>query len=391
MKNIPEHLTERIIQVGLDGYSPLTAIQYRNYFPYWFERALLIKVATRKLTFRPLDERIFDFLGRFIMDKLGIKETQIAIKILKDFFERELAKRLNLMRVSAPLFVRPETGLNDNLSGVEKPVSFNITKHDVEVEIVQSLAKWKRMALKVYGFKAGEGLYTDMNAIRPDEKLDHTHSIYVDQWDWEKVINSEDRTEDYLKETVKKIFEVFKETENRINGIYPIFQWKLPESIYFITTQELEDMYPNNTPKERENLICEKHKAVFLMKIGKKLKSGKPHDGRSPDYDDWELNGDILFWNPVLLEALELSSMGIRVNKESLKRQLESAGALDRLNREYHRFLVEEKLPLTIGGGIGQSRICMYFLEKRHIGEVQASVWTDSIIEECRKNNIFLL
>lgn len=325
------------------------------------------------------------------MDKLGIKETQIAIKILKDFFERELAKRLNLMRVSAPLFVRPETGLNDNLSGVEKPVSFNITKHDVEVEIVQSLAKWKRMALKVYGFKAGEGLYTDMNAIRPDEKLDHTHSIYVDQWDWEKVINSEDRTEDYLKETVKKIFEVFKETENRINGIYPIFQWKLPESIYFITTQELEDMYPNNTPKERENLICEKHKAVFLMKIGKKLKSGKPHDGRSPDYDDWELNGDILFWNPVLLEALELSSMGIRVNKESLKRQLESAGALDRLNREYHRFLVEEKLPLTIGGGIGQSRICMYFLEKRHIGEVQASVWTDSIIEECRKNNIFLL
>jgi aspartate--ammonia ligase len=325
------------------------------------------------------------------MEKLGIKETQIAIKILKDFFERELAKRLNLMRVSAPLFVRPETGLNDNLSGVEKPVSFNITKHDVKVEIVQSLAKWKRMALQVYGFKAGEGLYTDMNAIRPDEKLDHTHSIYVDQWDWEKVINREDRNEDYLKETVKTIFEVFKETENRINGIYPVFQWKLPDDIFFVTTQELEDMYPNKTPKERENLICEEYKAVFLMKIGKKLKSGKPHDGRSPDYDDWELNGDILFWNPVLMEALELSSMGIRVDKESLKKQLEAAGAQDRLNREYHRLLLEEKLPFTIGGGIGQSRICMYFLEKRHIGEVQASVWTDSIVEECRKNNIFLL
>jgi len=338
-----------------------------------------------------LDERIFNFLGEVYMEKLGIKETQIAIKILKDFFERELAKKLNLMRVSAPLFVRPETGLNDNLNGVEKPVSFNIRNHGIEVEIVQSLAKWKRMALKVYGFKAGEGLYTDMNAIRPDEKLDHTHSIYVDQWDWEKVINKEDRTEGYLKETVETIFEVFKETENRINGIYPVFQWKLPEKIYFITTQELEDMYPNNTPKEREHLICEKHKAVFLMKIGKKLKSGKPHDGRSPDYDDWELNGDILFWNPVLGEALELSSMGIRVDKESLIKQLESAGALDRLNREYHRLLVEEKLPLTIGGGIGQSRICMYFLEKRHIGEVQASVWSDSMIEECRKNNIFLL
>lgn len=323
--------------------------------------------------------------------KLDIRETQIAIKIIKDFFEKELAKKLNLVRVSAPLFVRPETGLNDNLSGVEKPVSFNIRKYGVEVEIVQSLAKWKRMALKTYGFCAGEGLYTDMNAIRPDEELDHIHSIYVDQWDWEKVINREDRTEDYLKKTVETIYGVFKETENRINGIYPSLKWKLPDKIHFITTQELEDMYPDKTPKEREHLICEEYKAVFLMKIGKKLKSGKPHDGRSPDYDDWELNGDILFWNPALNEALELSSMGIRVDEKALKEQLLAAGALDRLNKEYHRLLIEGKLPLTIGGGIGQSRICMYFLEKKHIGEVQASVWTDSIIQECKENNIFLL
>ena len=323
--------------------------------------------------------------------ELDIKETQIAIKTIKDFFERRLAEKLNLIRVSAPLFVRPETGLNDNLSGVERPVSFNIRKYNIEVEIVQSLAKWKRMALKVYGFKPGEGLYTDMNAIRADEELDHTHSIYVDQWDWEKVITRQDRNEDYLRKTVEDIFDVFKETEEKINSMYPVLQKKLPDKIHFITTQELEDMYPNKTPKEREHLICEKYKAVFLMKIGKRLKSGKPHDGRSPDYDDWELNGDILFWNPVLNEALELSSMGIRVNEKALKEQLLAAGTLDRLNKKYHRMLIEGKLPLTIGGGIGQSRICMYFLEKKHIGEVQASVWTDSIMEECRQNNIFLL
>lgn len=325
------------------------------------------------------------------MKKLDLIETQIAIKLIKDYFERELAKKLNLIRVSAPLFVRPETGLNDNLSGVEKPVSFSIRKHNIRAEIVQSLAKWKRMALKTYGFRVGEGIYTDMNAIRPDEILDHTHSIYVDQWDWEHMISKEDRNESYLKKTVEQIYDVFKETENMINRKYPIFEKKLPDKIKFITTQELEDLYPDKEPKEREHLICREHKAVFLMKIGKKLRSGKPHDSRSPDYDDWELNGDIIFWNPVIKEALELSSMGIRVDAVSLKRQLQEARALDRLELPYHRLLLDEKLPFTIGGGIGQSRICMYFLEKKHIGEVQASIWTDSIIKECQQNNIFLL
>lgn len=325
------------------------------------------------------------------MEQLDIKETQVAIKLIKDFFERELANKLNLIRVSAPLFVRPETGLNDNLTGVEKAVSFTLRKYNIKAEIVQSLAKWKRMALKTYGFKIGEGLYTDMNAIRPDEVLDHTHSVYVDQWDWEKVISKEDRNEDYLRRTVEEIYEVFKATEEMINSKYPIFRKKLPDKIKFITSQELEDLYPNKSPKERENLICKEYKAVFLMKIGKKLRSGKPHDSRSPDYDDWELNGDIIFWDPIIGEALELSSMGIRVDECSLKRQLEEANALDRLELDYHRMLIKGKLPYTIGGGIGQSRICMYFLEKRHIGEVQASIWTDLIIKECQEKNIFLL
>jgi len=325
------------------------------------------------------------------MEQLDIKETQVAIKLIKDFFERELANKLNLIRVSAPLFVRPETGLNDNLTGVEKAVSFTLRKYNIKAEIVQSLAKWKRMALKIYGFKIGEGLYTDMNAIRPDEVLDHTHSVYVDQWDWEKVISKEDRNEDYLRRTVEEIYEVFKATEEMINSKYPIFRKKLPDKIKFITSQELEDLYPDKSPKERENLICKEYKAVFLMKIGKKLRSGKPHDSRSPDYDDWELNGDIIFWDPIIGEALELSSMGIRVDECSLKRQLEEANALDRLELDYHRMLIKGKLPYTIGGGIGQSRICMYFLEKRHIGEVQASIWTDLIIKECQEKNIFLL
>jgi aspartate--ammonia ligase len=322
---------------------------------------------------------------------MDIKETQIAIKIIKDFFEKGLSDRLNLIRVSAPLFVKPETGLNDNLSGVEKAVSFNMRKYNQEIEIVQSLAKWKRMALKWYGFKVGEGIYADMDAIRPDEELDSIHSIYVDQWDWEKIISKENRNEEYLKKVVKIIYGVFKETEEKINKIYPFLEDKLPEEILFITSQQLEDMYPNKSPKERERVICKKHRAVFLMKIGGKLKSGFPHDTRSPDYDDWELNGDILFWNPVLQDALELSSMGIRVDKESLEKQLKIAGAEDRRNLSYHKMLLENKLPLTIGGGIGQSRICMFFLEKKHIGEVQASVWTDEIIRECKLENIFLL
>ena len=325
------------------------------------------------------------------MKRLDLKETQIAIKTIKDHFERELAEKLNLIRVSAPLFVRPETGLNDDLSGVEKAVSFNMRKYDQEIEIVQSLAKWKRMALKWYDFKVGEGIYADMDAIRPDEVLDPTHSIYVDQWDWEKVISKENRDEKYLKQVVETIYETFKRTEEKINNIYPFLEDKLPKKIKFISTQELEDMYPNHNPKQREHLICKEHKAVFLMKIGGKLNSNLPHDGRSPDYDDWELNGDILFWNPVLKEALELSSMGIRVDQDTLKRQLRIAGAEDRLELPYHKMLVEGKLPLTIGGGIGQSRICMYFLEKKHIGEVQASVWTEEIIKECKMDNIILL
>lgn len=316
---------------------------------------------------------------------LSIKETQIAIKSLKDFFERDLANTLNLTRVSAPLFVRPETGLNDNLSGVEKAVSFSLRKYGIDVEIVQSLAKWKRFALKNYGFDPYEGLYADMNAIRPDEELDAIHSIYVDQWDWEKIIRKEDRTDAYLHFIVSEIYSVFQRTEIYINSVYPyVLSKKLPSSIYFMTAQALEDRYPDLTPKERENAICREKKAVFLQGIGKDLNSGAPHDGRSPDYDDWDLNGDILFYNPVTDSALELSSMGIRVDEESLLRQLKAADAEDRLEMDYHKALVDGALPYTVGGGIGQSRICMFFLEKRSIAEVQASVWPDSYLMEAR-------
>lgn len=325
------------------------------------------------------------------MDRLDIKETQIAIKIIKDFFEKELAKKLNLIRVSAPLFVKVGTGLNDNLTGVEKPVVFAMRKYDQQVEIVQSLAKWKRMALKWYDFDIEEGIYTDMDAIRPDEELNCTHSIYVDQWDWEKIISKDDRNEKYLKNIVKEIYDVFKGTEKKINSIYPWLEDKLPEEIKFITSQELEDIYPHYSSKDRESLICKKYGAVFLMKIGNRLKSGAPHDKRSPDYDDWELNGDILFWNPVLEEAMELSSMGIRVDKHSLRKQLKIADLEDRIILPYHKMIMEDELPQTIGGGIGQSRICMFFLEKKHIGQVQASIWTDDIIKECQQKNIFLL
>lgn len=317
--------------------------------------------------------------------KFTIKETQIAIKSIKDYFERDLANTLNLTRVSAPLFVRPETGLNDNLSGVEKAVGFKLRKYDIDVEIVQSLAKWKRNALKVYDFGYYEGLYTDMNAIRPDEFVDATHSIYVDQWDWEKVIRKEDRTSDYLHFIVSEIYSVFLRTETYINSVYPyLLTKKLPSSIYFMTAQELEDMYPDLTPKEREDAICREKKAVFLQGIGGELESGEPHDGRSPDYDDWELNGDILFYNPITDSALELSSMGIRVDEESLKRQLEIADMTDRMEMDYHKNLMAGDLPYTVGGGIGQSRICMFFLEKKSIAEVQASVWPDSFIMEAK-------
>lgn len=326
------------------------------------------------------------------MTKLNPRETQIAIKQLKDYFERKLSEKLNLIRVSAPLFVTPESGLNDNLTGVEKAVSFEMRKYNEKIEIVQSLAKWKRLALKWYGFDFDEGLYADMNAIRPDEVLDSIHSIYVDQWDWEKVIRKSDRSTDYLIHVVKDIYNVFKETEKYINKLYPnIFTNKLPEDIKFITSQELEDLYPKETPEKRERLIVEKYGAVFVSKIGQTLNSGKPHGTRSPDYDDWDLNGDIIFWNPTTNAALELSSMGIRVDEESLKEQLKIANAEERKSLEYHKQLLNGELPYTIGGGIGQSRICMFFLEKKHIGEVQASVWTKEILQECRENNIFLL
>jgi aspartate--ammonia ligase len=324
--------------------------------------------------------------------KLTIKETEEAIKLLKDYFERRLGNELNLKRVSSPLFVRPETGLNDNLNGMEKPVTFQIKdSQSTSVEVVHSLAKWKRMALKRYGFSVGEGIYTDMNAIRAEEDLGNLHSVYVDQWDWEKIIEKEDRNEQTLYQTVQQLFQVFKDTESYIAGIYSYIEPILPNKITFITSQELEDKYPNLTPKERENAIAKEKKAVFISQIGGPLRSGERHDGRSPDYDDWTLNGDIIFWYPVLEKAIELSSMGIRVDHLALTKQLEVSNCQDRANLEFHSMVLDEKLPFTIGGGIGQSRICMYFLRKAHIGEVQASVWPNEMIEKCDAKGIQLL
>ena len=322
---------------------------------------------------------------------LGIIETQQAIKDLKDFFENRLGERLKLTRVSSPLFVLPETGTNDNLNGVEKPVSFQVPYLNKDAEIVHSLAKWKRMALKKYGFSVGRGIYTDMNAIRKDEELDNLHSLYVDQWDWELVINKEDRTKETLQKVVKTLYKVFKETEEHVHNIYPEVGCELPEEITFITSQELLDMYPDLTPKEREDAIVREKKAVFLMQIGKTLSTGEKHDGRSPDYDDWDLNGDILFYNSVLDRAIELSSMGIRVAEEALERQLKIAKCEDRKKLDYHKALLEGKLPYTIGGGIGQSRICMFFLNKAHIGEVQVGIWPEEMVKECRSAGIELL
>jgi aspartate--ammonia ligase len=334
--------------------------------------------------------------GRLIIPKdykpnMSIKDTEIAIKFIKDGFENLLAERLNLTRVSAPLFVIPETGLNDNLNGVERPVSFDIKDIGKSVEIVHSLAKWKRMALKRYGFNVGEGLYTDMNAIRRDEDLDNLHSTYVDQWDWELIISKEERTEEKLESIVRKIFEVFKEVERQVCSTFPFLQSFLPDEISFITTQELEDMYPDLTPKEREDMIAKEKKAVFIMKIGGTLKSGTRHDGRAPDYDDWNLNGDIIFWYPVLGRAFEVSSMGIRVDEESLEAQLKKAGCEERREMQFHADLLNGRLPYTVGGGIGQSRICMFLLGKAHIGEVQASVWPKEMISVCSELNIQLL
>jgi aspartate--ammonia ligase len=323
---------------------------------------------------------------------LGIKETEIGIKYVKDFFERELAKQLNLTRVSAPLFVRPETGLNDNLNGIERPVSFGVKEqNEAVVEIVQSLAKWKRQALKRYGFAKGEGLYTDMSAIRRDEETDNLHSIYVDQWDWEKVIDKNERNLDTLMDTVRKVYTALKNTENYMASKYDYIKEILPKEIFFVTSQELEDKYPTLTPKERENIVAKDKGAVFVMKIGGALTSGERHDGRAPDYDDWDLNGDIIVYYPVLDLALELSSMGIRVDEESLVRQLQISGCMDRAELPFQKALINKELPYTIGGGIGQSRICMFFLRKAHIGEVQSSVWPQEIIEEAERNGLPLL
>ncbi len=322
---------------------------------------------------------------------LDLRETQIAIKATKDCFQNNLASALKLTRVSAPLFVDSKSGLNDDLNGSERAVAFDVKETGCVLQIVHSLAKWKRYALKKYGFKCGEGLYTDMNAIRRDEDTDNIHSIYVDQWDWEMVIDKAERTEETLKDTVRRIFSVFKTTEEFVNSKYPEIKPRLPEEITFITTQELEDMYPDMTGKEREHAISKKYGAVFIMQIGGVLKSGKRHDGRAPDYDDWELNGDIVFYDDMLDIPFEVSSMGIRVSEESMRKQLKIASCEERAGLPFHKDLLEGKLPYTIGGGIGQSRICMFILHKAHIGEVQASAWPEEMRTECEKNGISLL
>ncbi len=323
--------------------------------------------------------------------KLSVRETQEAIKYIRDTFQKEIGKEMNLNRISAPLFLEKSTGLNDDLNGVERKVSFDLAAMPGdEIEVVQSLAKWKRMALGKYGFLPGEGLYTNMNAIRRDEELDNLHSVYVDQWDWEKVITKEDRTPETLEKTVRTIFKVIKHMEHEVWYKYPQAVYKLPDEIFFIDSEELRQLYPDMTAKERENEICKQHGAVFIMRIGDKLGDGKPHDGRAPDYDDWQLNGDILFWFEPLQIALEISSMGIRVSEESLHEQLIKAGCPERESLPFHKMILNKELPYTIGGGIGQSRLCMLLLGRAHVGEVQASVWPQSMRDECAKHNIYL-
>ena len=323
---------------------------------------------------------------------LNLHDTQIAIKTVKDFFQQTLSQKLNLLRVSAPTFVAPESGLNDNLNGVERPVSFDIKAIEgSNAEIVHSLAKWKRYALKKYGFSHGEGLYTDMVAIRRDEDLDNIHSVYVDQWDWEKIISKEERSIETLKETVRTIYSVLRKTEKYMAVQYDYIEEILPKDIFFITTQELLDMYPDCTPKEREYRITREKGAVFLMRGGKTLTNGERHDGRAPDYDDWELNGDILVYYPVLDIALELSSMGIRVDEDALDRQLTEAGCDDRRELPFQKAILNKELPYTIGGGIGQSRICMFFLRKAHIGEVHVSLWPKEITDAAETHGLQLL
>ena len=322
---------------------------------------------------------------------LSLYETQSAISLIKRVFQDALSRELNLRRVSAPLFVEPSSGLNDDLNGVERPVSFDIPDVGTNAQVVHSLAKWKRLALKRYDFKVGKGLFTDMNAIRRDEEVDNLHSVYVDQWDWEKVISAEDRNVAYLKRTVRDIVSAVSETSSALNVAFPSLHTKLPSEVFFITTQELEDLYPDLTPKQREDEICKKKGVVFLMQIGKILKSGIKHDGRAPDYDDWELNGDILYWNEVLGHAFEISSMGIRVDPKSLDSQLTIAGCDDRRALPFHKMLLNGELPLTMGGGIGQSRLCMLLIGTAHIGEVQVSLWDEATRKTCEDAGVMLL
>ena len=324
--------------------------------------------------------------------RLSVRETQQAIKYIRDTFQKEYAREMNLDRISAPLFLEKSSGLNDDLNGVERKVSFDLlAMPGNEVEVVQSLAKWKRMALGRYGFLPGEGLYTNMNAIRRDEELDNLHSVYVDQWDWERVILKSERNEETLRKTVQTIFKVIKHMEHEVWYKYPQAVYHLPDDIVFVDSEELRQMYPSLTPKERENEICKKYGCVFLMKIGDKLGDGLPHDGRAPDYDDWQLNGDILFWFEPLQMALEISSMGIRVSEESLRVQLEKAGCMERAELPFHKMILEQRLPYTIGGGIGQSRLCMLLLGRAHVGEVQASIWPEDMREQCAQHRMFLL
>jgi aspartate--ammonia ligase len=331
-------------------------------------------------------------IPRNYKSELNLHDTQLGIKTVKDFFQSLLVQRMNLTRVSAPLFVDPSTGLNDNLNGYERPVSFGIKEQgDKQAEVVHSLAKWKRYALQKYGFSIGEGIYTDMNAIRRDESTDNIHSIFVDQWDWEKVIRREDRNLEYLKDTVRTVYNCLRKTELYMSIQYDYVDLILPKEIFFVTTQELEDMFPDNTPKEREYFIAKAKGAVCLMQIGGALGSGEPHDGRAPDYDDWNLNADIIVYYPVLDIALELSSMGIRVDSEALLRQLDAAGCPERAELPFQKSILDETLPFTIGGGIGQSRICMFFLRKAHIGEVQSSLWPEETVARCSENGIQLL
>ncbi len=324
--------------------------------------------------------------------KMSVRQTEDAIKYIRDTFQREMGREMRLSRVSAPLFVERSSGLNDNLNGVERPVSFDVPwQPDETVEVVQSLAKWKRMALRKYGYQPGEGIYANMNAVRRDEEPDNLHSCYVDQWDWERVIRREDRNEETLRSTASEVFRIIKHMQHEVWYKYPDAFYRLPDEMHFVDSEELLRRYPDLTPREREDAITRELGCVFLMRIGDRLSNGEPHDGRAPDYDDWQLNGDILFWYEPLQRALEISSMGIRVDAVALRSQLQKAGCPERAELPYHRAVLADELPFTIGGGIGQSRLCMLLLGRVHVGEVQASIWPDDMVRACEEHGVRLL